>query len=314
MAARVSRPGRESCEPRKLSSSGPASGPPSSQTWQQTDVRESIVLACAGAGSSVKMGIVAADEDPFSSDEKTGGAARGGLIVGPIRLGWCVVPAICAAIGCTGARAAGSHEPARREIVGSRSVPTGASDLMVPHPPEGPPCGPGGPTLELKEMQYHGGKPPHRSAIVDVRVRNPLASPVWLLYDVGDGLPSVINAVTLSRTSPVPGTHVWSFAGDDAFKALRLPPQADLVLREIEVDSYSTRDPFVLVFATSMTISNRPVESWAGDAGLSPASGDFTLTETVKKLERTVDDWAAKPLAVHILCVKRFDADDPANK
>ncbi len=193
-------------------------------------------------------------------------------------------------------------------------MPTSASDLIVPHPPEGPPCGPGGPTLELKEMLYPGGKPPHRSAIVDVRVRNPLASPVWLLYDVGGGLPSVINAVTVSRTSPAPGTEVWSFAGDDVFKALRLPPGADLVLRELELNSDSTEEPFVITFATSITISDRPAESWAGRAGLSPASGDFTLTRPVRELEKKIDGTAAEPIAVRILCVKRFDADDPVSR
>ena len=184
-----------------------------------------------------------------------------------------------------------------------------ASDPIVPHPPEGPPCGPGAPSLELKAMEYSPGKPPGSGAIVDVRVRNPLASPVWLLYDVGGGLPTVINAVTVSRTSPAPGTEVWSFAGEGLFKALRLPPGANLVLRGLEVDSYS-EDPFVIAFATSITISDRPAESWAGEAGLSPASGDFTLTEPVKKLERMVDGKAGKAIAVRILCVKRFDADD----
>ena len=104
------------------------------------------------------------------------------------------------------------------------------------------------------------------------------------------------------------------FAGDDVFTALRLPPGADLVLRGLEVNSDSTEDPFVIAVATSITISDRPAESWPGQAGLSPASGDFTLTEPVKKLERMVDGKAGKAIAVRILCVKRFDADDPANR
>jgi hypothetical protein len=187
-----------------------------------------------------------------------------------------------------------------------------ASDPIEPHPPQGPPCGPGGPSLELKAMEHYPGKPPDRNAIVDVRVRNPLASPVWLLYGVGGGLPTVINAVTVSRTSPAPGTEVWSFAGDGIFRALRLPPGADLVLRELEVASYSTEDPFVLAFATSITISDRPAESWAGQAGLSPASGDFTLTEPARELSKKVAALAAEPIAVHILCVTRFDTDNPA--
>jgi hypothetical protein len=168
--------------------------------------------------------------------------------------------------------------------------------------------------VELKEMLYVPGKPPHRGAIIEARVRNPLPSPVWLLYDLGGGLPSVINAVTLSRTSPAPGAHVWSFQGDGGFEAVRVLPGADLVLRELELSSYSVEDPFLLAFATSLAVGDRPAESWAGQAGLSPASGDFTLTHLVAEVERRVDDLAAAPLAARILCVKRFDADDPASR
>jgi hypothetical protein len=165
--------------------------------------------------------------------------------------------------------------------------------------------------LALKAMPSYPGKPPHRRAIVEARVRNPLASPVWLLYDLGGGLPSIINYATLSRTSPATRAHVWSFYGDGGFEAVRLPPGADLVLRELELSAYSGEEPFVLAFATSVTIGDRPAESWAGQAGLSPASGDFTLTRLVPELDREVDDRAAEPLAVRILCVKRFDAGDP---
>ncbi len=183
--------------------------------------------------------------------------------------------------------------------------------MSAPTLAEGPPCGPGGPTLELKDRRYIKGKPPHRETIVAARVRNPLPSPVWLLYDVGGGLPSVINSVTVSRTSPAPGAKVWSFDGDGGFLAVRLPPGADLVLRDLELSAYSFDDPFVLAFATSLTIGDRPAESWAGQAGASPASGDFTLTNLVPELDRTVDDLAAEPLAARILCVKRINADEP---
>jgi hypothetical protein len=187
--------------------------------------------------------------------------------------------------------------------------------LIEPHPPDGPPCRPDGPTLELKRIATYPGKPPHFNAIVEeVRVRNPLATPVWLLYDVGDGLPSVVNTVTVSRTSLPPGADVWSFAGDGAFEAVRLSPGADLVLRELAVDSYSSEDPFVLSFATSVTIGDRPAESWAGRAGLLPASGDFTLTDLTTEFERTLYPFAAAPLAARILCMKRFDASDPSNR
>jgi len=188
--------------------------------------------------------------------------------------------------------------------------------LSVPHPPDGPPCGPDGPTLELKRIATYPGKPPHFNAIVEeVRVRNPLATPVWLLYDLGDGLPSTVNTLTVSRTSPAPGAYVWSFAGDGAFEAVRLSPGADIVLRALVVDSYSPRDPFVLAFAASVTIGDRPPESWAGRAGLLPASGDFTLTDLTTEFERKLGaDYAAVPLVARILCTKRFDTGDPSNR
>ena len=224
---------------------------------------------------------------------------------------WCVVLAIPAAIGCAGSGATKPHDAAGPASARPRSVPTSSFELPVPHPPSGPPCAPGGPTAELKALEGYPGKPPHRNETVDAHVRNPLASPVWLLYDLGGGLPSIINAVTLARTSPAPGTHVWSFAGDGGFEAVRLRPGADLVLRALEVDTFSTEDPFVLAFATSITIGDRPPESWAGQAGLSAASGDFAVSRQVTEFERKVDSTDAAPLAVRIMCVQRFGADEP---
>lgn len=180
--------------------------------------------------------------------------------------------------------------------------------MIVPHLPDGPPCGPDGPTLELKAIETSPGKPPHFNVIVqEVRVRNPLATPVWLLYDLGGGLPSIVNTVTVSRTSAPPGAHVWSIAGDEVVEAVRLSPGADLVLRALAVDSYSTDAPVALAFATSVTIDDRPAESWAGRAGLSPASGDFTLTGLTTEFERKLDDFAEAPFAARILCMQRIE-------
>ena len=228
-------------------------------------------------------------------------------MVRALSLGWWVLSAIAAAIGCAGAGASRPTEAARPQIAAARSAPMSPSESSVPHPPEGSACEPNGPTVELREIRYVKGKPPHRAAIVEARVRNPLVSAVWMLYDVGGGLPSVVEAVTLSRTSPPPGTRVWSFEGNGGFAALRLPPQADLVLRGIELDSFSPEDPFVIAFATALNMGNRPAESWAGQPGVSPASGDFSLSRLTSEVERTVDDPATALLVVRLLCVQRFD-------
>jgi hypothetical protein len=230
-----------------------------------------------------------------------------------IGFGWCLVSAITAAIGCAGSQATSPAKARPSGIAGAHSEPTSTSEFIEPHLSDGPPCGPDGPTLELKAVETSPGKPPHVNALVqEVRVRNPSATPVWLLYDLGSGIPSVINTVTVSRTSPAPGALVWTFAGDGGFEAVRLSPRADIVLRALEVDSYATKDRFVLAFATSVTIGDRPAESWAGRAGLSPASGDFTLTDLTTEFERKLDDLAEAPLAARILCMKRFDANDPS--
>ena len=60
--------------------------------------------------------------------------------------------------------------------------------MNEPSSVRGPACVNTGPRVDVAVTSYIKGKPPHETFVTDMRVRNPLAIPVWLLYAVaGDG-------------------------------------------------------------------------------------------------------------------------------
>lgn len=129
----------------------------------------------------------------------------------------------------------------------------------------------------------------------------------------GGGLPAVVTSVTLSRTSSAPYAHVWSFAGDGAFQAVHLPPGADLMLRELELSSFSGGESLLLASASTLDLGGRPAADWVGQTGLLPERGDFTVTNLAPVFERQVDDAAAIPFDPHLLCVTRADESSAAS-
>jgi hypothetical protein len=142
------------------------------------------------------------------------------------------------------------------------------------------------------------GKPPHETLVADLRVRNPLAVPVWLLFDVGDAFPAMVTSVIPWRTTPGRGAHIWLFSGDDSFEAVRIPGEARLVLRDAELSSFDRERPLALVFATRITVGEKPAEEWLGRSGLLPTSRDFHLASL-----DTEHAWHGDPLnapAVHV--------------
>jgi len=158
----------------------------------------------------------------------------------------------------------------------------------------------------LKAMQLAPGKPLPRR---DHRGASPKPAGVARLAGLRPrrGLPSVINVVTVSRTSPAPGAHVWSFDGDGGFKALRLPPGADLLLRALQLSSHSAEDPFSSPsrLPSSSAIGSR---SLGRSGGLSPASGDFTLTASCRSSNAS-RRYGRGAAAARVLCVRRVDTD-----
>ena len=162
--------------------------------------------------------------------------------------------------------------------------------------------------MDVTVTSYIKGKPPHETFVTDVQARNPLAVPVWLLYDVGDSFPRIVTSVVLSRTTSGSAAHVWSFSGDRSFEAVRIPGDGEIILRDVEL-SCMHRDPRpAIVFASRITVGDQPAEGWFGRPGLLPKRGDFNLTQSpptswVTEHEWQVDSLNAPAVHVDVLCV-----------
>ena len=177
----------------------------------------------------------------------------------------------------------------------------------------GPECAAGGPTVDVAITSSIPGKPPHWTWVADLRVRNRGTVPVWLLYDVGDGdtFQAILTSLVLSRIGPGRQGQVWSFSGDDSFEAVRIPGEADLLLRDAELNTNEQERPPVLVFAKRISVHGRAAEEWFGRPGLLPPTGDFSVNPEAPHpdIER---EWKGESLnapavEVDVLCVSHVD-------
>jgi hypothetical protein len=166
--------------------------------------------------------------------------------------------------------------------------------------------------VEATITSFHKGKPPHLTFVADLRVRNPSAAPVWLLYDVGDSdtFPSIVTSVVLSRKSPGHQSLGWSFAGDGAFQAVRIPGGSSLALRGAELSTFERDRPVALVFASQITIDGQPAETWFGRPGLLPTIGEVSISSEPQDND-TEHEWNgeslnAPALRVDVLCVSHL--------
>jgi hypothetical protein len=187
--------------------------------------------------------------------------------------------------------------------------------MNEPSSVRGPACVSSGPRVDVAVTSYIKGKPPHETFVTDVHVRNPFAVPVWLLYDVGDSFPRIVNSIVLSRTTSASAAHVWSFSGDRSFEAVRIPGDGQIILRDVEVSCMGRDPPPAIVFASRITVGGQPAEGWFGRPGLLPTRGDFNLTPSspaspVAENEWHVDSINAPTVHVDVLCVSHVNLSE----
>jgi hypothetical protein len=184
----------------------------------------------------------------------------------------------------------------------------------------GPECPAVGPTVDATITLFQKGKPPHLTFAADLRVRNPSTAPVWLLYDVGDSdtFPSMVTSVALARKAPGHKSLGWSFGGDGAFQAVRIPGGASLLLRDTEFSTFERDRPAALVFASQISIDGQPAEEWFGRPGLLPATGDISLSPGTPDWN-TEHEWHgeslnAPALRVDVRCVSHVNLPPEVNR
>jgi hypothetical protein len=216
--------------------------------------------------------------------------------------------AIAVAVGC-----AGRHGIDHRDSTVPRGAPSstaGATESSPSRSLDGPSCSSNGPMIQISAAPTFHAKPPLRLATTDAHIRNPLATPVWLLYDLGGStLPTVVEDVILSKSSVTPPAYGWTFSGDGSFRGLRIPAGADLSVHGLKVSSWSDDEPLLVAFASAIQVADRTAETLLGQAGTLEPHGTFALDDLVTQAQRHWDDFGGARLAVSVLCVKRADSD-----
>jgi hypothetical protein len=152
-------------------------------------------------------------------------------------------------------------------------------------------------------------KPPHDTYLLNVRIRNPLPAPIWLLYNLHDSIPLWVRAVGLDERGETPRPYGWHFDGGNRFMdAVRVAARADVVVRALKYSSYGKEEPLILVLAAEVTVEGRPAVAWMRRQDEPLAGGEVNMewreygAENHTKQERR---WV--PLGVEVICASPVD-------
>jgi hypothetical protein len=210
--------------------------------------------------------------------------------------------------GCANSRASGPSDP-------------GSEASLPPPDGDGPPlstllerrCSLAGPSVEVTSLWMIPGKPPHDTYFMNLRIRNPLPGPIWLLYDLHHSIPLWIRAVHLDERGETPRSLGWRFDGGNRFMdAVRVAAHADVVVRALNYSSYAKDEPLILVLAADVTIAGRPATAWMGRQDQPLARGEINMEWVEPSTEEDVkreNRWV--PLRVQLICASQVDRATP---
>jgi len=173
-----------------------------------------------------------------------------------------------------------------------------------------PACNGSGPNLGATLRGTTRGKPPNLYYWVDLSVKNPLSSAVWLFFDAQD-VPGPLTEAQLWSTRDKPPGVFWFLSGTHSTTALRLPPGADILVRDVELTSSRHEEFLPLAFASELRIEDAPASEWLEHEGVMPASGAFTLDEANLVAKRTVDEFQKVGVGVDLICMHQVDVRGP---
>lgn len=184
--------------------------------------------------------------------------------------------------------------------------------LPEPRPQLGPmrarACGEGDPRVDAEIDGYRHGKPPHRTANVNLAIRNPLPDPVWLIFDAcyTCAFPAVVTDIEVSGAGESTPSLFWWFSGSTFLHTLRVPAGADLRIRGVSVDASTNRAPPVFIFADEIRVGRFPAARIMGFDAPPRLLGVFELPATYAQLfevaSRKLDSAMLIPLVVEPRC------------
>jgi hypothetical protein len=141
----------------------------------------------------------------------------------------------------------------------------------------------------------------------DARVRNPMAQPIWLIYEVNRGSPASVEIVSLDRISEGPPRFLWTFRGDGSMQAVRIAAHANVVVRGLEFSS-SQRESMTLVLASDVIVDGRPAFEWMGSHEDLPSRGELDMRSlTASKARKAEPSERQAPVQIGVICTCQID-------
>jgi hypothetical protein len=157
-----------------------------------------------------------------------------------------------------------------------------AAPAPVPHEPiirqidlAGPRCCEGGPTVEILRAVRHRCGKGDTCTVVDLRVRNPEDRALFLLDGRTPRFAGYLESVSLIHKWGKPSPPVWEFAGQNQHLAFKLPPGADVVIRNL--DFTEPLDEFVAVFLDRIVLNYDRYIDATDPEGLLPPRGEVDM-------------------------------------
>jgi hypothetical protein len=111
--------------------------------------------------------------------------------------------------------------------------------------------------------------------ILDLQIRNPENRALWLLVDARMEFSGLVKSVDLLQDTYVRDASAWELAGDSRHLALRVAPDADVIVRNLEYSGMLQE--FSAVFFDRIVLAyDRQIDGLT-PGGVIPERGDFDM-------------------------------------
>ena len=147
--------------------------------------------------------------------------------------------------------------------------------VIVPIELGAPKCCEAGPSVQiLRAHRVRCGKG-DTCTLLDQRIRNPEDRALWVLIDARREFSGYLESVRILHARYASSPPAWAFSGQNYHQALRVPPGADIIVRNVEYRG-SLRE-FRAVFFDRIALNHDRHIDWRTPDGVMPAHGDFGM-------------------------------------
>ena len=138
-----------------------------------------------------------------------------------------------------------------------------------------PGCRDGDPSVKIVRAQRGRCAKGDACTTLDLQIRNPESQTLWLLVDARTEFSGYVESVNILQDTYVRDASVWELAGQGRHLALRLAPDADVLIRNLEYSGSLTE--FSAVFFDRIVLTyDRQIDGLT-PGGIVPERGEFDM-------------------------------------